>query len=578
VTSKRIAPEHIKVDTSETAVRITQEGTGNAFVVEDATNPDSTPFVIDNQGRVGVKKTPTRDLDVDGLIAATNIIPGYTTTVTSAGTTTLTVTSAQQQFFTGTLGHTVTLPVASTLSLGQFFTVHNNSTGALTVNSSGGNLIYVIPPRSTTQVTCVLLTGTTAASWDASIPDVSGYKTTETSNGTSVLTVSSEQRQFFTGSANHTVTLPVVSTLVLGQFYEIHNNSTGTLVVNSSDNTLVFTFPPGQTAVFTAIAVTGTGPSSWDIDTSKTAGYETTVTSVSEKFITLASGQQQFFTGTDAQLIRMPVTSTLVLGDYWVLHNNSTDILTVRSSGTNNILVIPAGSSAQCTCILVSGTTEASWDAEFIGNSGITGTGTNVLSISPTFTDVPSAPTATAGTDTTQIATTAFVRREVSDLVDASPETLDTLNELAAALGDDPNFATTVANNIATKVSKTGDTMSGDLEVTGDVKVLGTDKRFIGSGAVYRVTSATRPVAPVSGDVIYETDTKLFFGWDGTLWKSIGGGAKGGGNDDVFYENATIVTTNYAITAGKNAMTSGPISINAGVVIEIPSGSVWTVV
>jgi hypothetical protein len=53
----------------------------------------------------------------------------------------------------------------------------------------------------------------------------------------------------------------------------------------------------------------------------------------------------------------------------------------------------------------------------------------------------------------------------VSDLVASSPEALDTLNELAAALGDDPNFATTVATDIGTKVSKSGDTMTGDLSL-----------------------------------------------------------------------------------------------------------------
>ena len=72
---------------------------------------------------------------------------------------------------------------------------------------------------------------------------------------------------------------------------------------------------------------------------------------------------------------------------------------------------------------------------------------------SPTFTGTPSAPTATGGTNTTQIATTAFVRTEISSLVDAAPGTLDTLNELAAALGDDPNFATTVASGIAGKAN-----------------------------------------------------------------------------------------------------------------------------
>jgi hypothetical protein len=75
---------------------------------------------------------------------------------------------------------------------------------------------------------------------------------------------------------------------------------------------------------------------------------------------------------------------------------------------------------------------------------------------SPAFSGTPTAPTATSGTNTTQIATTAFVRTEISSLVDAAPGTLDTLNELAAALGDDPNFATTIASSIATKVTGTG--------------------------------------------------------------------------------------------------------------------------
>jgi hypothetical protein len=70
---------------------------------------------------------------------------------------------------------------------------------------------------------------------------------------------------------------------------------------------------------------------------------------------------------------------------------------------------------------------------------------------SPALTGTPTAPTATAGTNTTQVATTAFVSTAVSNLVDSAPATLDTLNELAAALGDDPNFATTVTNSIGTK-------------------------------------------------------------------------------------------------------------------------------
>ncbi len=92
--------------------------------------------------------------------------------------------------------------------------------------------------------------------------------------------------------------------------------------------------------------------------------------------------------------------------------------------------------------------------------------------LSPTLTGTPAAPTAAAATNTTQIATTAFVRTEIASLVDSSPGTLDTLNELAAALGDDPNFATTTATAIGLKVAKAGDTMGGNLAM-GSNKVTG---------------------------------------------------------------------------------------------------------
>ncbi|EFE7608634.1 phage tail protein [Escherichia coli] len=70
---------------------------------------------------------------------------------------------------------------------------------------------------------------------------------------------------------------------------------------------------------------------------------------------------------------------------------------------------------------------------------------------SPALTGIPTAPTAAQGTNNTQIATTAYVRAAISALVGSSPEALDTLNELSAALGNDPNFATTMTNALAGK-------------------------------------------------------------------------------------------------------------------------------
>ena len=70
---------------------------------------------------------------------------------------------------------------------------------------------------------------------------------------------------------------------------------------------------------------------------------------------------------------------------------------------------------------------------------------------SPTFTGAPAADTAAASTNTTQLATTAFVRAEVAALVASAPASLDTLNELALALGSDANFSTTVTNSLSAK-------------------------------------------------------------------------------------------------------------------------------
>jgi hypothetical protein len=80
---------------------------------------------------------------------------------------------------------------------------------------------------------------------------------------------------------------------------------------------------------------------------------------------------------------------------------------------------------------------------------------------SPALTGTPSAPTAAALTNTTQLATTAFVVAAVAALVASSPATLDTLNELALALGSDPNFATTIATALGLKAPLASPALTG---------------------------------------------------------------------------------------------------------------------
>lgn len=90
-------------------------------------------------------------------------------------------------------------------------------------------------------------------------------------------------------------------------------------------------------------------------------------------------------------------------------------------------------------------------------------------------------------------------------------------------------------------------------------------------------TTAQRPTA-ATGQVRFNSTLTQFEGYNGTTWGKIGGGATGGGSDDVFVENGQTVTANYTLTSGKNAMSAGPITVNAGITVTIPSGASWVIV
>jgi hypothetical protein len=90
-------------------------------------------------------------------------------------------------------------------------------------------------------------------------------------------------------------------------------------------------------------------------------------------------------------------------------------------------------------------------------------------------------------------------------------------------------------------------------------------------------TTASRPTGQ-TGLVRFNTDRNQFEGYNNTTWSGIGDQPVGGGTNRVFFENDIAMTANYTITSGKNAMSAGPITVNSGVVLTIPAGSVYTIV
>lgn len=145
--------------------------------------------------------------------------------------------------------------------------------------------------------------------------------------------------------------------------------------------------------------------------------------------------------------------------------------------------------------------------ATMVGLGNVTNESKATMFTNAALTGAPTAPTATAGTNTTQIATTAFVSTAVANLVSTAPSTLDTLNELAAALGNDPDFATTVTNSIGLKAPISNPTFTGTVGMGAFTATNGTIN-VNNSGYSLTVTGSQ---SSVSGRIVNTSETTANF-------------------------------------------------------------------
>ena len=286
----------------------------------------------------------------------------------------------------------IQLPVASTMTVGQYFEITNDMTTSLNnvyVYLNGGNITQVIQilPYATSRITCILASGTTTASWEASQIGL-GYLS-NASNVPAIYGLDTVSSTFgaYLFENNLTGQISIGANTTPGGIIQIGNNNgtAGNVVleggsVNLNTTTNTSTINIGNSNSTTNFAGTVTGLPATNL------GYTTTTTSGTTVTLTNASTRKQVFTGSTAQNVNLPVASTLTVGDAFYIINDSSAVVTVRSSGANTILTQPAGTVVQYYCILASGTTAASWADTYDGFNAITGTGNNVLATSPTLT------------------------------------------------------------------------------------------------------------------------------------------------------------------------------------------------
>lgn len=100
-----------------------------------------------------------------------------------------------------------------------------------------------------------------------------------------------------------------------------------------------------------------------------------------------------------------------------------------------------------------------------------------------------------------------------------------------------------------------------------------------GSAELPAGTTAQRDSSPSAGYIRFNTTDSSFEGHDGSAWGAIGGGggATGGGSDQWAVEHDNTITTSYTISSGKNVISAGPLTVNSGAVVTVPSGSNWVI-
>jgi hypothetical protein len=116
-------------------------------------------------------------------------------------------------------------------------------------------------------------------------------------------------------------------------------------------------------------------------------------------------------------------------------------------------------------------------------------------------------------------------------------------------------------------------TFTGTATFSGNVLMSGTGVIDLPAG-----TTAQRPGTPNNGMIRYNSTLARYEGYSGSAWGQLGGGATGGGTDQVFYTNGQTVSTDFTLTGTLNAMSAGPIAVASGVTITVSSGATWTVV
>ena len=277
---------------------------------------------------------------------------------------------------------------------------------------------------------------------------------------------------------------------------------------------------------------------------------------------------------TDIAVYKASTLLTLTT-DYTVTINaNGTGSVTlVLTAGTSNITIVGAKNIQRTTDFTTGGDLFANTLNDELDNQTIF-----IQQVAETAERGLKAPV----TDPTDIAMTLPAKASRAGKVLSFDAT--TGNPVASITASEVSNAQTYANNAAASASAASGSASSASSSAAAAAASAAEAATkvsktsdTGAAVLPKGTTAQRDVTPLSGYLRYNTSIGKPEVYSGTAWGSVGGGATGGGSDEVFVENGVTVTTNYTLSTNKNAMSVGPITVNSGVVVTVPSGQRWLI-
>ena len=285
-----------------------------------------------------------------------------------------------------------------------------------------------------------------------------------------------------------------------------------------------------------------------------------------------------------------------VSGEVWLTNGSNYKFVLKTSAAVtvwtyDNIAGVPASSQ---TSLRINGATSGYVDLTTVAVAGANtitfpaATGTVLLNPNTAFTGTSTFETISATLDISGRTLNASGSMTVASMlygsgtgqfkipVGTTAQRAGSFTGIGSITGTTLALSSVSAGAVYVGATITGSGVTAGTRVTAFVTGTGGAGTYTVS-ASQTVASTTITDQSVAGMIRFNSTLTTFEGYSGTAWGSIGGGATGGGSDAVFNLNDKVVTTTYSIPSAKNANSVGPLTINAGVVITIPSGSRWVV-